>query len=228
MHIQGNNHANGGAGSPTVAVTLAGQVSAGNALVVTVGWQSVGGDVPTCVDDQVVNVYTLLDLVRDVADGFSLATFCSGNLTNSPQTVTATVASGASRSFCTIFADEYSGVFASALPVDGHTMQAQASVATTPDAITSGNITTTINGDQIYGVTQELTGNGIISAGTGYTQRQSIVQSYVVEDESQSNAGIVAATFTTSVSGNFISAVVALRPSPPVTASAMRGFFLRY
>lgn len=210
-YVQGNNHLNGSSTVATAAVTLTGTVGSGNAVFVSLSWSSTAGDTPTCTDDK-SNTYTLVDNVRNAALTDSYATFYALNVTNAPQTVTGTFNGGANRSFGSILADEYSGIATSAA-LDGHTMQSQGTApGTGTDAVTSGNATTTADGNLIYGTTANVNGAGSIAAGTGYAQRQYNTNNFMTEDKTQTTHGTIAATFTAgNATDPFITGIMAFK-----------------
>ena len=118
-----------------------------------------------------------------------------------------------------IIVHEISGVNTST-PLDGQKMNVQNSPGGGTNAITSGSITTTVNGDYILGFTFNDSANQADwNAGTGHTKRQDLqVQSYAAasEDKAQTLSGSVAATFTATAAtfGRFITGIMAFRPSP--------------
>jgi hypothetical protein len=211
-YVQGNQHQNGGASSTTVAVTLGAAVTSGNALMVSVGWgSSSGADTVTGVTDDKGNTYQLVDQVRDATQQYLWRTAYLLNVTNGPITITATINN--TNTFGAILVDEYSGVATSAA-LDGHAMQGQVSPATTADAVKSGAITTTANGNLIYGTTVEITGLGTITHGTGFTARINVAGVFMTEDEVQATAGLIAngATFTASnAADSWITGVMAFK-----------------
>lgn len=209
-YIQGNTHENLSTSSSTVAVTLASTVGSGHALMVWVGWASNSGDTVTGISDDKSNTYTLVDLARDNAEGYSWQSAYLLNATNAPKTITATLS--ASQPFASIVVDEYSGI-ASSAALNGHAMQDQLDPGIGANAVTSGNITTTAGGDLIYGGTVSIT-SSTLTAGTSFAQRQFVDSSFETEDRTQASAGSVAATFTTNGSGsvyNFITGVMAFK-----------------
>jgi len=93
--------------------------------------------------------------------------------------------------------DEYSGVKPTS-PEDGHTSQYDNPPSSATDGATSSAITTTANGDLIYGGYLGIFPT--IAAGTNYTLRQSrsAAGKLASEDYIQPSSGSVAATFTLS------------------------------
>lgn len=191
-YIQGNTGQNGATASTTIPVTLTSAVGSGHMLCVTVNWAGLVGESLVSVTDDKSNTYALVDSIVN-------ANFCSANayilnVTNAPQTITATISN--SRAFGSIVVDEWSNVLASSA-LDGHVSQTQTNAGTGANAITSGSITTTANGDLIYGYTVSVSGLGA-TAGTGFTQRQGLSSTFYTENLIQATAGSTAATFTAS------------------------------
>jgi hypothetical protein len=195
-HVQGNANGNSNAGALTFAVTLGANVGSGNAVVGAVYWYGGSGQTLTSVTDDQGNNYTLGTSLDDTTDVLLGRNFYLGNITNAPHIITATAA-GANLSKVSIVVDEYTGCVASANPTDGQTGSFQASPTTATDAVTSTAITTTANGDLIWGSAACFAGT-TINAGTGFTQRQQQFSgmSNTTADKIQSSAGSVAATFT--------------------------------
>jgi hypothetical protein len=187
-----------------------------------------GGATLTSVTDDQGNTYNTSSLL-DVPSSQWFAIFWLGNVTNAPTTITATFSG--TNFFQAMIWDEYSGIAALTDPSDGHVGQVQASVAATTDAITSTGITTTVDGDLIYGAT--MSDSGIIpSAGTGFTARESgnaagAGVAAMTEDLVQTTAGSVAATFTSGTAGQpwvtFVLALKAAGGSPVAFVSPLLG-----
>jgi len=218
-YIQGNFHENGAPSVNTCAVTLGAAIGTGQLACVSFGFANSTGviDVVTCADDQ-GNSYTSSDSIFVGGGvGYQWNTFYKEGLSNGPQTVTGTSVNNP-HSFMAIFVDVYSGVSISAA-IDGHTGQFQ-SVNNGTDAVTSGPITTTINGDLVYGSCVCIDSQGISSAGTGFTIRQNNVDtSFSTEDLTQTTAGSIAATFTgvSPIARSYMTTVMAFKPSAPTT-----------
>lgn len=195
----------------TVAVTLTNTVGVGNSLFGGFSWDTSGGATVSITDDK-SNVYTILDLENDTSEGQEQKSFYCLNILNSPKTITVTFS--VSSSYRALIVDEFSGISA----LDVHTSNLQTSVATTANAITTGNETPTANGDLIYGV-QFCTSDSITpSVGSGFTAGTTLSGSgdqlgsseYLV----QSSAASIAATWTAGVSGqNWASFLMAFKPA---------------
>ena len=176
--------------------------------------------ISSITDNASGNTYTVLDTQSDGVK-ITLITFIGQNIQGGPTTITVNY-TNTGPSFPQVFWNEYSNVSG----LDGHTIQFQSSVGTGTDAVTSGNITTTVNSDTIAGFTINSffpgggTGGATVSAGTGYTRRSTDAAAgdwnTTTEDMTQASAGSVAGTFTVgTASGNWITAVVAVMQSAP-------------
>jgi hypothetical protein len=217
VYIQGNTHQNGAASSLTVAVTLASSVGVGDSVIVSGGIGGSDGTETVTVQDDKGNVYTVRDLKRDSADTFSWWTAFFLNAVNAPQTITATL--NVARTHQTIMADEFSNVGAFEISA----MSNQVAPGAGTDAVTSGNVTTTSNGDLIYGSSVSINSEGI-SIGTGFTGAQSpaVSATFITEFKIQGSAGAVAATFTSPGTNDFLTGIMAFKPlvaSPIITPS---------
>lgn len=204
----------GGFVGSSLPATLAAPVGSGNCVIGAVEYRAFAATLNSITDNQ-GNTYTVLDTVT--VSSRSRATFVLGNITNGPTVISANfdVADNAS-----IVVEEFSGVIASAGPTDGHTGQEQSLPGTSTDALTSGSVTTTTDGDLIWGVTYDQDGGVVISAGTGFTLGLAHVTPggdgyFSTEYKTQTTAASVAATFTTSKSGVHDTFVVALKAAPP-------------
>lgn len=209
--VQGNLHQNGAANIATVAVTLVSTVGVGNTIVVAVGTATPGNSpiVFTCADDK-ANTYTAVDS-GPPGNNFQWASFYLQNITNAPQTITVAIDAGASnRQFSTIIATEFSGV-AAVSPLDGHNINNFQAGVNTTDGITSGSVTTTTNGDLIWGASVNLSGSSTLVHGTGFTLDQNSGIDFVTEYLVQGTAGAVAATWTGTTADSFSSLVMALK-----------------
>lgn len=188
-HVQGMVGASGpSSGVTTVTATFSAAVGSGNAVVgvaICLGSQVLSG-----VTDDKGNTYTIID---NASGAHAFSTFWRGNITNGPTTITATFT--ASTGYPQIIMDEYSGV----VSMDGHKALYAGTVSGT-DGLSTGNFTTTKNGDVIWGAAYNAAGTTNISSGTGFTQREqdpvSGNWSLVSEDKTQTTAGSVAVTFT--------------------------------
>ena len=228
--VQGNNHQNGGASSSTCAVTLTNPVASGNMLCVSLGSTDDGSNISTStVTDDKGNSYTASDYVTVGAQNYSWLTFYILNVTNAPQTITATIkVSGTptARAFASILVDEFSGIATSAA-IDGHTVAAQVNIVA-GTGVSSGNCTTTLNGDLVYGTSVDVTGAGTITKGASFTQAGiNVANAFNTEYLIQSAASAsTSATYTHSATDSFLTAVMcfkaAAQASQSVTLTRLR------
>lgn len=215
-------------GSSTVTITLGSAIPAGAAVCIFAGFASsaVAADL-TVTDNASGNTYTELDFNNP--GSFGLATFYGLNIQNSPTTITFSSGSFA-MNFSHVFVETFTGV-ATTSALDVHAINPQTTApGTGANAVTSGNVTTTANGDLLCGGTVDLQGAGTISHGTSpisYTQAESTANAYMTEYAVQSTASATTpATFTaSSASDQFITAIVALKPSVS-SSSCGRGTLL--
>lgn len=209
-HIQGAHAGTGNTGGSTIAATGS-AVGSGNTVVGIVTWAGATTTTLSSVKDNQSNTYTVKDTVPDTSNDQAQASFVLGNITNGPVTITATFSN--STVFRTIIWDEYSGAAALSDPTDGHTGQLQPTPGTGTDAVKSGNITTTVNGDLIYGGTIDTSAATLASSGTGFTSRTSdtVGAACITEDMTQATAGLVAATFTVGTSVACATFVIAVK-----------------
>jgi hypothetical protein len=197
----------------SVSVTIAG-VGTGNAICGIVAFES--GTLTSVTDNQ-SNTYNLETATYNPDDNNYYCAFSRTNITNAPTVITANF--GSSTAYRFIGIDEFTGIStASSDERNGHAVNAQSGAGTATDAITSGNITTTVNRALIYGAGGSKTWNGIsLDAGTGFTQSHDVQQGgdggFYTEYKTQLSAGSVAATWTASATGDTVAFVIALKPA---------------
>ena len=201
-------------------------IGSGNTVVGAIALDYVNGAtaVSSITDNASGNTYTVLDTLND-GSKIELVTFIGTNITGGPTTITVNF-TNSGPSFPQVVWNEYSSVGGN----DGHTIQYQTSVGTGTDAVTSGSVTTTVNGDTVVGFTINSffpgggTGGATVSAGTGYTRRSTDATAgdwdATTEDLTQASAGAVAGTFTVgTASGDWLTAVIALKPAGTFSVS---------
>jgi len=202
----------------TVAATLTNVVGSGNAVYGGCSWDASVVSAITSVTDDKGNSYTVLDNTLDGTNNQRAAQFYRKNITNGPKTVTVTF-SGGSPGARTIVVAEFTGVDTADQSNDGHGGQNQQLIGTTANAITSGAITTTLDGDLILGLSANTSGSpGPPNVGTGFTSGDADNTSpgscadIRLEWLVQTSHGSKAATFTnTSGTQAFTSLVAALK-----------------
>ena len=141
-------------GATAASFSFGSTVGSGHTVCVAVAPSGAAG-APTVTDDK-SNTYTLVTDASSGSNGVWL--FFAANITNGPQTITATLAGA---TFFFVGGDEFSGV--SNLQ-DGH----NATVAYPNPPSSTGVWTTTLNGDLIWGGVL-ITGGFTWARGTGFT-----------------------------------------------------------
>jgi len=219
-HVQGAQTETAGTTS-SLSAAFSSAVGSGSAVVGVATWDSLGGVTLSAVTDDKGNSYRIVDTFNDTTNNQAAASFVLGNIANAPKTITAKFS--VATQYVTIIVDEYSGIVAAADPRDGNAVQSQTSVATTADAITSGSITTSKNGDLIWGAAVNISGSQAPVAGAGFTQLESDAVTSTAptttEQRSQTAAGAVAATFSAPSSATHITFVVALQAVTSASSS---------
>lgn len=210
-YIQGSQHQNGSTSATSVSVTLSSGVGIGHSLRIGIGGKS-GTCFLTGLTDDKGNSYHPVDFAIDTTFPYFWQTAYLNNITNGPTTITATFNS--SCQFLTILVDEYSGDAAS--PLDGHGIQTQ-QITNPPYNLTSSQVYNTSAGDSIYGQHVNTAG-GALTAGTGFTQRQNVANSFLTQDGTTLSIATIASTATgnnsvPSTSNTFISAAMAFSQS---------------
>lgn len=189
VHVQS---ANGQAFSgTTVQAVFASNVTAGNLIVVCL-YANKG---LTSLADTRAHTYSTATANTD-GSTYAFGAYYVANISGGANTVTATLT--AAHTFALLSVHEYSGVITTS-PLDQATFNFQATPGTGTNAITSGNVTTTTDGQLIFGCAGSTEANtGVVSAGTNYTIRQNPLNDNPSEDRVQASAGSTAATFTTN------------------------------
>jgi hypothetical protein len=217
--------------SPTAATAFSGtsinlaygsNVTAGNLLVCHV-YANHG---ISSVADSLTQTFTAAVNLTD-GSTYSVATFYYANTAGGADTVTVTFAGAIT--YASLQCSEYSGVQTSS-PLDQTTSNNQTDPGTGTDAVTSGNVTTTTDGQLIVGFSTALVvGAGTLSAGTNYTARTNVFGDTLCEDRVQTSAGSIAATFTNSLSTadfiTLISTYKAASAASPSFGARLRGAF---
>jgi uncharacterized protein YjdB len=188
-------------------------VTANDAVAVFCVWESLSQTLSSVTDTQ-GNTFTIVDNPTNGGYGRAAMAYAIARSTGG-DTVSCNLSTASMGK--SIIVHEISGVNTST-PLDGQKMNVQNSPGGGANAVASGSITTTANGDYILGFTFNDSANQADwNAGTGYTKRQDLqVRSYAAasEDKVQSLSGSVAATFTATAAtfGHFITGIMAFRP----------------
>lgn len=189
----------------------------GNAIVAAFSWGS--GSTASC-SDSLGNAYTMASSQYDSTNNQSLGICYATNIKAGANTVTITLG-GASASRRLII-HEYRGI-STVDPVDITTGNI-ANGTTAANNITSTAATTVVNGDLIFGAALDDAGTTTITAGTGFTQRNSVNnKDLVTQDMVQATAGSVASTMTFGAAHRYLSQMVAFKPisSPSASEAAL-------
>lgn len=197
---------NGSSDTTSIPCTLDAVVGNGNGLIVVAHSAGDGTSTPdTCtVTDDKGNTYTLVDSHQNSPASYCTYTFYCTNITNAPQTITATL--NISRQFGAIAIAEFTNLKA-ASPLDGHAI-ASTNGNESPDGISSGSITPTTDGDLIFGYAVDATSNGIVAITTGFTAGFAASNTWYSEYKVQTTAAAVAALFTGADAGVRVTATV--------------------
>jgi hypothetical protein len=210
----------GGSGTvTTLSLTLPAAVPSGAAICVAFGGVPPGAPHIGAITDNVGgNTYSNVDFLS--AASFALSTFYGVNVLGGPTVITWTSDTG--YTFTELIVDVFTNiVLASAL--DGHSINVQTSPGTGVDAVTSGVLTTTSSGDLLWSACIDIASFGM-SVGTGLTQAQYFINTYMTAYNLSVNSGANAGTFTAvhGVGGDsFLTGALALRsiagppPNPP-------------
>lgn len=197
------------------AATFTNPVGSGN-LVVGVGTNdhTSSHNVSTVVDDQ-SNSYTSNTVqIVDTTNGQNAYAFALTNITNGPKTVTVTFS--ASSSFSGFIMEEWSNSGGASAGIDVRTGQFQTPPGAGTDAITSGSVTTTVNGDLVWSGNNDATGTNAAVAGTGYTGHNATTNTGTelqTEALTQSTAGAIAGTWTANGHNDAqVTFVIAFKP----------------
>ena len=217
-HVQSPTAVTGSSGT-TLAIAYGSNVTAGNLLVCHIyANHGISG-----VADSRSQTFTSAVNVTDGAT-YSLATFYYANTTGGADTVTVTFAGAIT--YASLQCSEYSGV-ATASPLDQTASNSQTDPGTATDAVTSGSVTTTTNGQLIVGFSTALVvGAGTLSAGTNYTGRTNVFGDTLYADRVQTSAGSIAATFTTNHATSDYITLISTFKEAVATSSARRGTLL--
>jgi hypothetical protein len=211
----GSGHVN--TGSPSV--TLAKPVGFGNCLLVAAYTAALSFVGSVSLTDDKGNVYKISDQGNDTTNGNSFTIFYLSNITNGPTVLS--LGTGIGTDWQTsVVADEFFGVSTASDPRDGHVLAVGTQSAGT-DGVTSGNITTTANGEIIWSAVLESASLSPDStSGTGFTPLESDAFGTQTEYLIKSTAGTVAGTWTHGATSDlFFVSVMALKNLVPFPIS---------
>lgn len=226
-HVQHTSARTFGPGTSLSTAAFGSAVTTGNAIAVAVKWSSLTVTLNSVTDSQ-GNSYTL---VQNPTTG-GIARFAMAyalNVTGGASFVATANFSADPGAWCDIIAHEMSGIPTSGA-FDGSGARAEADPGTGADAIDTASITTTADGDYIFGAVSGDTENAsTISAGSAGTLRVSSANDYGSESQIQSSAGSIAVAFTQTGGGAFADYLVGIMafkagepPPPPPPGPASR------
>lgn len=208
-HVQG--HSANLQGTPTSIPVTVSAVGAGDTVCVYVFDASGTSSPGTLTDNKTGNTYTSSATPATIFGGFGYV-FVGANIQNAPTQLTYTTTEGASSNL-SIIMDEFAGTATTSV-VDGHVITSNFSVSGTNGNVT-GNFTTTVNGDMVWGATISFTAT--MTAGTSsltYTGSVADATNLLYSEygvQTTASASTKSA-FTPSVSTNAQVAGVGLKP----------------
>jgi chitodextrinase len=201
--------------STTIAKAFTSANTSGNLIAVVASWGT-HNTTPT-VTDSLGNTYVLATTSYSSAGVQSLAIFYAKSIKAGANTVT--VHFGTSDSWRRLLIAEYSGLSPTS-PVDVIT-SSQGNATTGANSATSGSGTTTATNDLIFGAVENFDVAGTLSAGTGFTLRNSVNDSNVIEtaieDKILASPGSASATFTFAHADPYIAEMVAFKSTTTAT-----------
>jgi hypothetical protein len=212
----------------TQALTLDRPATAGNLICGGVGWGTATSAHLTSITDDAGtgNVYTIVRRVVDMPNTTCFASFYCENVQGAPSVLTANFSTPVP--FRVVLAHEVLGCLtASALDVE--TGQLQAAPGTGRDAVTTGQVTPTVDGVYVFGAvldSQALDGL-IYSPGTGFTERSEVGSASTGSAESenfiQPAKAAIAATWTQSAARSALSVMLTFKPlgSPALVSGVL-------
>jgi hypothetical protein len=189
-------------------------VTAGNLIVMLIKWGSSAVTLNSLTSTCTSNGLTLLHNPTTASDTRIAAALAYGAITSSGScTVTANISGTAGT--LSVIAHEVSGVDMTN-PIDSEAVNTQNYPSTGIDGVTSGNISTSFDGDYIFGCTAIRGTVNNLQAGTSYALKQSGIgdNPFATEDRIQIAHGTIATTFTQDYSyASSITGIMALRPA---------------
>jgi hypothetical protein len=214
--VQGNIHQNGNTSSTTCIVTLGAPVASGGAVVLAFTGAGLLNTDLIGIQDNKGNNYTFVDAVYHAGAGYGGASYHLEGITGGPTIFTASI--GASRSFLTLTAEEYSNI-ATISALDGHSATTDSDVVGT-DSIAAGPFTTTASNDLVWGFGVSISGAGIVP-GTGFTvgSINDVANSFTSEFKTLASPGSVSATLTPGSATDAIVFGIALKTQAAPTSS---------
>lgn len=209
--------------STTITATLS-QAAASAAMIcgsVVGGRNDAAVPVISTILDDKGNSYPVRQSNGDTQNATNMSSFSLENITNGPISVTVTYT--AAMDFRSIVIHEVSGI-ATASAMDQHAGQSQdtptiTSPPTTPGGVSSGSVTTTVDGEYVYAAaanTAEAFGSLSSDTNGGYTNRVALNSTYTfiaTEDQIQTSAGSISGLFHISAIRRVIAHVMTFKPA---------------
>jgi hypothetical protein len=192
-------------GVTSITIPFSANTRAGSLIVL--GFDANSGAVVSSVVDTQGNTYVEAGTPQTTPGGFTIQVWYAQNIVGGADSVTVTYTTAPAE--LELYPTEYSGLSTTS-PLD-----AQAGAIGTAGAASSGNMTTTVANDLIYGY---CVGDGNCTVGSGFTAR-SVFNNNVAEDKIGATTGAYAAT-ATGTSGWAIQGA-AFKPSGSPTPSAI-------
>lgn len=184
--------------------TFGSSVTSGN-LITVLAQVHLGGVNTTLSISDGTNTYTRVDATRVNADAngtwMNAVGYYAKNVTGGTITITATVSSSANAIAGRLLACEWSGADTSS-PLDQATVNNQINPGTGTDAVSSGSITPSTDGQLVIGASVSMNGNEIWAKNTSYTAIGSTsndlsLGEYIIQTSAASTAVTYTATFGT-------------------------------
>jgi len=223
-HVQqASNSDASGAGHTSFSATFGSATTSGNTIIFGVTF--CGANPTITATDSQGNTYTEAIRTYDSGHSQGSAIFYSTNITGG-QSTTVLVQFGDGVAYLALGIHEYSGI-ATVTPLDG-----TSGTLGNGTSLSSGGITTTANGDLIFSAAvEDSAGSGdTLTAGSGFVRRVDLADAaaYADEDQIQSLAGTISASWTLSPPGlDWIADVAAFKaasgPPSPTIASLSPG-----
>jgi hypothetical protein len=183
--------------SSTLSLSFLANTNAGELILV--GFDYDTNTTPTSVTDTQGNVFTPVGGQLTSPGGTRSQVYYAKNIEGGSDMVTVTLSGNSG--WLEVYLTEYGGVDPNN-PID-----AQAGASGSAGAVSSGNATTTVGGDVIYGY---CVGDWACTAGSGFTTRSNLNDN-LIEDEVAAVAGSYAATGTAN--NGWTMQMVALKPA---------------
>lgn len=199
-HVQGKATAiSASTSAATIPITLDSAISSGSTIAGIATWSNRTATA-TSVTDDMGNSYTIVDDVSDTTNDQRAISFYRANITNAPITITVNLSGSESGRASNV--REISGADTTA-PLDKNFGAGPTAWGTGANAVTSGNQTTTANGEYIFGGTVDTSAlrTANFALGTGFSTliQDGLLSTRIntaTEHQIQTSAGAIAATFT--------------------------------